>query len=168
MEAAALEYAMLLQQQQHQQLQQDPSRPCQQQQPSVIYRRSVDNLTEPYDTKQPQHAHANAQQAQHQGQHFMHCAAPPPAQQPPSSSAQTSPVVVAPMPDPQKPTFFSANGAHAPISCDIKPRLTKEQHDILESHFQKQNKPNTSTKKGFADTLNVSLDKVNVSLREFA
>jgi len=47
-------------------------------------------------------------------------------------------------------------------SCDIKPRLTKEQHDILEAHYQKQNKPNTNTKKGFADALNVSLDKVNV------
>lgn len=50
------------------------------------------------------------------------------------------------------------------MSCDIKPRLTKEQHDILESHFQKQNKPSTNTKKGFAETLNVSLDKVNVSV----
>ena len=50
------------------------------------------------------------------------------------------------------------------ISCDIKPRLTKEQHDILEAHYQKQNKPNTNTKKGFAEALNVSLDKVNVSL----
>lgn len=49
------------------------------------------------------------------------------------------------------------------MTCDIKPRLTKEQHDILESHFQKQNKPSTNTKKGFAETLNVSLDKVNVS-----
>ena len=49
------------------------------------------------------------------------------------------------------------------MSCDIKPRLTKEQHDILEAHFQKQNKPNTNTKKAFAESLNVSLDKVNVS-----
>ena len=51
----------------------------------------------------------------------------------------------------------------AHISCDIKPRLTKEQHDILEAHYQKQNKPNTNTKKGFAESLHVSLDKVNVS-----
>ena len=51
------------------------------------------------------------------------------------------------------------------ISCDIKPRLTKEQHDILENHYQKQNKPNTNTKKSFAESLNVSLDKVNVSVR---
>ncbi|KAK4507494.1 hypothetical protein PRZ48_001229 [Zasmidium cellare] len=47
------------------------------------------------------------------------------------------------------------------MSCDIKPRLTKEQHDILEAHYQKQQKPNTNTKKGFADSLGVSLDKVN-------
>ena len=50
-----------------------------------------------------------------------------------------------------------------PMSCEVKPRLTKEQHDILENHFQKQHKPSTSIKKGFAETLNVSLDKVNVS-----
>ena len=49
------------------------------------------------------------------------------------------------------------------VSCDIKPRLTKEQHDILENHYIKQSKPNTNTKKGFAEALNVTLDKVNVS-----
>jgi len=49
------------------------------------------------------------------------------------------------------------------ISCDIKPRLTKEQHDVLEDHYLQQPKPNTNTKKGFAESLGVSLDKVNVS-----
>ncbi|QIX02407.1 hypothetical protein AMS68_007924 [Peltaster fructicola] len=47
------------------------------------------------------------------------------------------------------------------LSCDVKPRLTKEQHDVLEAHYQKQQKPNTSTKRGFAEALNVSLEKVN-------
>ena len=61
----------------------------------------------------------------------------------------------------QKHPFFGQN--NQALSCDIKPRLTKEQHDILEAEFQKQNKPNTVTKKGFAEALNVSLDKVNVS-----
>ncbi|PSN73228.1 hypothetical protein BS50DRAFT_481880 [Corynespora cassiicola Philippines] len=45
--------------------------------------------------------------------------------------------------------------------ADVKPRLTKEQHDILEAHFRQQHKPSTSTKKGFADTLGVPLDKIN-------
>lgn len=63
----------------------------------------------------------------------------------------------------KQPPYMNHNYS-GPISCDIKPRLTKEQHDILEAHFQKQNKPNTNTKKNFAETLNVSLDKVNVSL----
>ncbi|KAF2706616.1 hypothetical protein K504DRAFT_60658 [Pleomassaria siparia CBS 279.74] len=45
--------------------------------------------------------------------------------------------------------------------ADVKPRLTKEQHDMLEAHFQTQNKPSTSTKKGFAETLNVPVDKIN-------
>lgn len=68
------------------------------------------------------------------------------------------------MPDSAPPAFYnlSVPPPH-PMSCEIKPRLTKEQHDILESHYQKQNKPNTNTKKGFAESLNVSLDKVNVS-----
>lgn len=52
------------------------------------------------------------------------------------------------------------------ISCDVKPRLTKEQHDVLEAHYQKQQKPNTSTKRGFAEALNVSLEKVNVCHRD--
>lgn len=64
--------------------------------------------------------------------------------------------------------FF--NLAHAPhfahhlasLAVDVKPRLTKEQHDVLESHYQQQNKPNTQVKKGFAEGLGVSLDKVNV------
>lgn len=61
-----------------------------------------------------------------------------------------------------KSAFFNAGMPHA-INCDIKPRLTKEQHDILEAHFQKQHKPNTNTKKQVAENLGVSLDKVNVS-----
>jgi len=65
-------------------------------------------------------------------------------------------------PSHQKSAYFGQNVPQT-ISCDIKPRLTKEQHDILEAHFQKQNKPNTSTKKQFAESLNVSLEKVNVS-----
>lgn len=52
------------------------------------------------------------------------------------------------------------------MSNDIKPRLTKEQHDILESHYQKAAKPNTNTKKVFAEQLSVSLDKVNVSVSQ--
>lgn len=61
--------------------------------------------------------------------------------------------------------MFAMNGATPGQrgSCgDVKPRLTKEQHDILEAHYQKQQKPNTSTKRSFAESLNVSLEKVNV------
>ncbi|KAK6442902.1 hypothetical protein LTR95_000780 [Oleoguttula sp. CCFEE 5521] len=63
------------------------------------------------------------------------------------------------MPDLHSNMYNTQGAGHLP--CDIKPRLTKEQHDILETHFQSQPKPNTSVKKGFADSLNVSLDKVN-------
>jgi len=52
----------------------------------------------------------------------------------------------------------------ASLAVDVKPRLTKEQHDVLETHYQQQNKPNTVVKKGFAEGLGVSLDKVNVCI----
>ncbi|KAH3918645.1 hypothetical protein HBI56_136220 [Parastagonospora nodorum] len=45
--------------------------------------------------------------------------------------------------------------------CDVKPRLTKEQHDVLEQHFQQQHKPSTLVKKDFATRLGVPLDKIN-------
>ena len=48
------------------------------------------------------------------------------------------------------------------FSCDSKPRLMKEQHDILEDHFQKQNKPNANTMMSFAKSLDVSVDEINV------
>lgn len=68
--------------------------------------------------------------------------------------------------DPSQPAYLNTTLPQQ-MSCDIKPRLTKEQHDILENHFQQQHKPNTNTKKGFAEHLGVSLDKVNVSFDAF-
>ncbi|KAI6806959.1 hypothetical protein KC350_g13937, partial [Hortaea werneckii] len=62
----------------------------------------------------------------------------------------------APMGDPAKTSYIQQQ-----VPCDIKPRLTKEQHDVLEAEFQRQHKPNTITKKRFAEVLGVSLDKVN-------
>ena len=67
------------------------------------------------------------------------------------------------LPEQSRPAYYNPT-APSHMSCDIKPRLTKEQHDILEAHYKKQTKPNTNTKKGFAEQLNVSLDKVNVSM----
>ena len=68
----------------------------------------------------------------------------------------------APLQDQSRSSIYHPTG-QPPMSCEVKPRLTKEQHDILEAHFQKQHKPTTNVKRGFADALNVSLDKVNVS-----
>lgn len=47
---------------------------------------------------------------------------------------------------------------------EVRPRLTKEQHDILERHFQGERKPNTATKKSIAESLEVPLEKINVRL----
>ncbi|KAF2739984.1 hypothetical protein EJ04DRAFT_262466 [Polyplosphaeria fusca] len=59
-------------------------------------------------------------------------------------------------PPPGPPAKQHHNGC-----ADVKPRLTKEQHDILENHFLQQHKPSTSTKKSFAEALNVPVDKIN-------
>lgn len=69
-----------------------------------------------------------------------------------------------PSDSPQQPGGASkANPSQKPPTCDVKPRLTKEQHDVLEQHFQMQHKPTTLVKKDFASKLGVPLDKINVS-----
>jgi hypothetical protein len=70
---------------------------------------------------------------------------------------------ISPLHHPSNPAYYDAAMPQPQMSCDIKPRLTKEQHDILEAQFQLQNKPSTNTKKSFAEALGVSPDKVNVS-----
>lgn len=49
------------------------------------------------------------------------------------------------------------------ITHESKPRLSKDQQDVLERHFQAQPKPSTTIKRGFAENLGVPLDKINVS-----
>ncbi|KAF3000184.1 hypothetical protein E8E13_006365 [Curvularia kusanoi] len=72
--------------------------------------------------------------------------------------------------DPSMQHPYTANGNDLPPDSaaagpkpggDVKPRLTKDQHDILEQHFQQQHKPTTGVKKAFADRLGVPLDKIN-------
>lgn len=57
----------------------------------------------------------------------------------------------------------TAPPAPKPPGSDVKPRLTKDQHDILEQHFLAQHKPSTNVKKEFATRLGVPLDKINAS-----
>lgn len=117
---------------------------------SELYAGNDHYMPQPQSLPHTQHTQ-HTQQSQHI-QHTQH-AQHPQYQQQQHFAAPT---------DPAMPSFYSASLANG-ISCDIKPRLTKEQHDILESHYQKQQKPNTSTKKNFAESLHVSLEKVNVS-----
>lgn len=72
-----------------------------------------------------------------------------------SSGLSSTPGGQHPHQPPHNPTILQ-------VCAEVKPRLTKEQHDILERHFQQQPKPSTHTKKGFADMLGVPLDKINV------
>jgi hypothetical protein len=62
-------------------------------------------------------------------------------------------------PSAQAPT--TAPPAPKQPGSDVKPRLTKDQHDILEQHFLAQHKPSTNVKKEFATRLGVPLDKIN-------
>ncbi|CBX92761.1 hypothetical protein LEMA_P054670.1 [Plenodomus lingam JN3] len=55
----------------------------------------------------------------------------------------------------------SSSTTQKPPGNDVKPRLTKDQHDVLEHHFQQQHKPSTNVKKEFAVKLGVPLDKIN-------
>lgn len=71
--------------------------------------------------------------------------------------SQTAPQMANGSQDPKRPQQPVIH-----VVGDVKPRLTKEQHDILEAHFQQQAKPSTNTKKGFAESLGVPLDKINV------
>jgi hypothetical protein len=49
------------------------------------------------------------------------------------------------------------------VSADVNRGLTNEQRDVLEAYFQDQHKPSKATKKGFAESLNVPVNKINVS-----
>ncbi|KAF1943188.1 hypothetical protein EJ02DRAFT_144147 [Clathrospora elynae] len=68
--------------------------------------------------------------------------------------------------DPQPQSSGASTGTALPPAprqpgSDVKPRLTKEQHDILERHFAEQHKPSTNVKKEYANVLGVPLDKIN-------
>jgi hypothetical protein len=78
---------------------------------------------------------------------------PSDSQQPPQSSGS------------QSNAASASSAAPKPPIGEVKPRLTKDQHDVLEQHFQQQHKPSTNVKKEFAARLNVPLDKINVSSR---
>ena len=63
---------------------------------------------------------------------------------------------------------FSIDDLTSNIKSDIKPKLTKEQCDFLQARYQEQPKPNTNTKKLYAESLSLSLDKINVSKAKLA
>lgn len=64
-----------------------------------------------------------------------------------------------------QPDSGITSAATADFAINATPRLSKEQHDVLENEFQKQAKPNTNAKKRFAKMLEISLEKVNVRKR---
>ncbi|OAQ99690.1 hypothetical protein LLEC1_05347 [Akanthomyces lecanii] len=51
----------------------------------------------------------------------------------------------------------------APRTTESKPRLSKEEVEILEAEFQKNHKPNSTTKKALAESMRVDNARINVS-----
>jgi len=49
---------------------------------------------------------------------------------------------------------------------ETKPRLGKDEVEILEREFKKNQKPTTQTKRQFADDMGVELARINVSIQE--
>lgn len=47
---------------------------------------------------------------------------------------------------------------------ETKPRLGKEEVEVLERSFQKNPKPTTNTKKQFAEDMGVDLSRINVRI----
>jgi Homeodomain len=52
----------------------------------------------------------------------------------------------------------------APKTNETKPRLGKDEVDILEREFKKNPKPTTQTKRQFAEDMGVELARINVGL----
>lgn len=50
-----------------------------------------------------------------------------------------------------------------PRTTESKPRLSKEEVEILEAEFQKNHKPNSTTKKALAQSMRVDNARINVS-----
>jgi hypothetical protein len=55
---------------------------------------------------------------------------------------------------------------HGTKTNETKPRLGKEEVDILEREFKRNPKPTTQTKRGFAEQMNVDLARINVRTAE--
>jgi hypothetical protein len=49
-------------------------------------------------------------------------------------------------------------------TTESKPRLSKEEVEILEAEFQKNHKPNSITKKALAESMRVDNARINVSV----
>ena len=58
----------------------------------------------------------------------------------------------------------SMMGIPAAKTNETKPRLGKEEVEILEREFKKNPKPTTQTKKQYADDMDVELARINVCL----
>jgi hypothetical protein len=48
-------------------------------------------------------------------------------------------------------------------TTEAKPRLSKEEVELLEAEFQKNHKPNSTVKKGLAESMRVDNARINVS-----
>src|SRR4051794_17948716 len=66
---------------------------------------------------------------------------------------------------PQQPKFSTAKGpgdGHKEIEISTRPRLTRDQVDLLEGQFQAYHKPNTHIKRQLAEQTGLSMPRVAV------
>ena len=56
------------------------------------------------------------------------------------------------------------HGMLHPQKTETKPRLRKDEVEILEREFKRNPKPTTQTKRGFAEDMGVDLPRINVGL----
>jgi hypothetical protein len=62
-------------------------------------------------------------------------------------------------------TYAMAPVPTAPKTSETKPRLGKDEVDILEREFKQNPKPTTQTKRQFADDMGVELARINVGFQ---
>jgi len=56
-------------------------------------------------------------------------------------------------------------GSHGSRQTEPKPRLAKDEVELLEREFSKNQKPNSSTKRELAEQMGVEVPRINVGIR---
>lgn len=64
----------------------------------------------------------------------------------------------------QRAVMMGQGGMHMSKQTEPKPRLAKDEVELLEREFNKNPKPNSSTKRELAEQMGVEVPRINVGL----